>query len=878
MSVRLPFRNGLRRWRKPAVALAAAPAAALIAGLTASLALPTTVLASLDELFGLDQVSFGEAGAELGWRFPVPLWAWVLIVLGASAFAWWTYSKLMGPRVVRVLLAGVRALLIVVIAALLAGPVIESTRERIEPNWLLMLVDQSESMTIPDMPARAGGAGAGTGSGSADGVADAAGTTSTDVSVTGQRRTRHAAVEASIRQHAALFADDALGKDRHLLWLGFDAGAYELPSPTSVALPQPTGDATALRTAIEQALQRVAGRDVAGMVIFSDGATPQHLGLDLVKRLQQRGVRVFGVPVGSDDPPLMLRIAEAAAPQRAFAGDVAPIRVMIDKYPAKADIDPSRLRVRVRDAVTGEIIDERIPDSASLAEPIELNVRSDSAGPTTWRVEVEYEDDGPVADASRLRDQRDVVIDVTDDPIRVLYIEGYPRWEYRYLVSLLLREKSIRSSIYLASADRDFAQEGDDPITRPPSTPEEMRDYDVILLGDVPPDLLSGDEMDMLRDHVALRGAGLIWIGGAQYTPRSYAGGRLSGLLPMRQPELVDRYPGLAGAIELRPTSLAETLSVMRLRSTFDDPNDGAGWPTTLPALQWAQQLGPLKPLVETLATGAFEQEETAGPLVTTMRYGAGQTLYVATDETWRWRYARGGVYFEQFWTQLIRMLGRHRLHQTGQRAMLRVSQRRAEIDEAIVVRLTLEDPLLIRRDLPRVQASVTRATAEDLAGGNGSDSTSDIAEAGDEGELESIELLPVRDDRSSSSAPETSDDGARTFEAIWRPVASGQLMLTITEPALADLHIRQPIEIIRPDDELRQPEPDPARLAQLSTQSGGRVLKLDELDALTDLVRQPQREADVIREDLWNTYFALIVVLVLLAIEWIGRKVIRLV
>ena len=90
-----------------------------------------------------------------------------------------------------------------------------------------------------------------------------------------------------------------------------------------------------------------------------------------------------------------------------------------------------------------------------------------------------------------------------------------PRWEYRYLKNMLIREKSIDASAFLISADKAFAQEGDTPISRLPQGPEEWRRYDVVVLGDVPAEALSADQRKDLHDLVSQRGAGLLWIGGA---------------------------------------------------------------------------------------------------------------------------------------------------------------------------------------------------------------------------------------------------------------------------------------------------------------------------------------------------------------------------
>src|SRR5690606_4567986 len=113
-------------------------------------------------------------------------------------------------------------------------------------------------------------------------------------------------------------------------------------------------------------------------------------------------------------------------------------------------------------------------------------------------------------------------VDMVDRPIRALYVEGYPRWEYRYLKNLLIREKSIESSTMLISADRQFAQEGDVPIARLPRDAQEMAPYDVIIIGDVPGSYFSSTQLALIRDQVAMHGAGLLWIGGGQSTPRTY--------------------------------------------------------------------------------------------------------------------------------------------------------------------------------------------------------------------------------------------------------------------------------------------------------------------------------------------------------------------
>src|SRR5690606_14712272 len=108
-----------------------------------------------------------------------------------------------------------------------------------------------------------------------------------------------------------------------------------------------------------------------------------------------------------------------------------------------------------------------------------------------------------------------------------------------------------------------------------------------------------------------------------------------------------------------------------------------------------------LKPTAEVLAEAVSSREPTdAGParspLVIAMRFGAGRTLYVGTDEIWRWRYGRGEFYPERFWLQMMRMLGRESLSRAGKPALVEVLPRRAEVDQPIRIAVTLLDQSLV--------------------------------------------------------------------------------------------------------------------------------------------------------------------------------------
>jgi len=810
----------------------------------------------LDSLLGLRTISLFDENTTLSFVHELPAWVWVLIVLLALGFAGWSYHHLLGSRTVRMLLGTVRGLLLILMAVLICQPEIVRQDEKVEEDWLLVLIDRSASMQVRDTrPPEV--------SAEAD---------SSAVSLADPRPiSRDDALRRALIEQAALFTDQRLGEERKIHYLGFGEQTFEVRPPWLDGELRPAdAPATALRTAIEQALREAAGHPISGIVLMTDGRSPQSTGADLVARLEQQAISVFTVPLGAITLPLDLAVTRVDAPQRAFVNDSVPVSVVIERVGGEGQaVRPGDVIVRLVDDQTGAVLDEKTLAEGQFGEPMRLKARSDVVGPVEWRVEVEHAGTIDGGELLKTNNQRTFAVEMIDRPIRVLYVEGYPRWEYRYLKNLLVREESIDSSMLLLTADRAFAQEGDTPITRMPDSPEELRPYDVMILGDVPAGFFSARQIALLKDHVSGGGAGLLWIGGQRSVPVDYAATPLADLLPMRRPGQVQRLDPALGGIDLLPTPLARELAVLELRGpevqtgVERDLSRYAGvpadWPRGLPPLLWAQDLTPLKPTAEVLAHWPLDSVQLPIPLIARLRYGAGQSVYVATDETWRWRFGRGELYFEQFWIQIVRMLGRDRVQQTGQRARLAVAERRLAQDQTTVVEVTLEDPALIARELERITVDVF----------DGPDADAD--------RIDRLELRPVTD---TEADPELGGEKTRqTFRATWRATTPGRLDLRVTEGALLAFDLRQPIEVIAPDDEWRQPQADHARLAALAEQTGGAVVPLHELARLEQLVpNRARRIPDDLREPIWNSVLALIVILTLLTVEWIARKLIRLV
>jgi len=744
---------------------------------------------------------------------PVATWVWFLIVVGACLIGWWSYRRLASgtssaSRVARGGLAVLRASAIVLLAVLIAGPSVRFERTRVERDRLIVLVDRSQSLLIEDAP---GG------------------------------KSRAQQLVGLLESGEPALA--AIARDKDIDFVGFAGGIFSLSregaeSATGARvlpeLGEASGDRTDLDGAIRQGLARAAGRPVSGVLVISDGRSIVPVAAETIRRLERDSIKVFTVALGAKDRVGDAAIVSATAPARAFVRDRVPVEVRVDRGGIEGP-----LSVRLVDAATGaEIESKPVENTGSGESVVMLDLVSESAGPRTVRAELVAER----ADLVRENNTRSVTLELVDRPIRLLYIEGTSRWEYRYLKNLLLRERDVESSIMLLSADRDFAQEGNLPIARIPRTKEEFGRYDLFIIGDVPSGYFSPEQLAIIRAEVSERGAGLLWIGGDRSTPASWEGTVLADLVPFRPPLALEVR---AGGSLMSPTETADRLGVLRLS---DEP---PGWPAALTdrTLSWPQlrfvQLVPrarLKPTTETLAevtgVGATAQEPSAS--VMRMRFGAGEVVYVATDEIWRWRYGQGERFPERFWVPLVRLLAREALANDDARAVLTVSPARVAPGESVLVSVRFRD--------------------EETAAG-------------------APTAVPV-EIRDSNGAPvariELSREGGEA-SAIFPAERLGSFRAVASDPAFGSSEAT--FDVVRADDEMRRGDADHEALAAIAERSGGRTLDADGLRELPSLLPLRAREIDEsVLRSIWDTPAAFALLLVLLAVEWTGRRLLRLV
>ncbi|NOT30969.1 MAG: hypothetical protein HOP15_11025 [Planctomycetes bacterium] len=767
-----------------------------------------------------------------------PAWVVVLLVLPLFATAAWIgYGRENLSRAMRSTLLALRLSAFVLLGLVLARPVRVERREEVHPAQVLVLVDDSASMRRSDSY--------------------------------GDEELREALEEAS-----GLPPESASRLDLARSVLARDVlpliarGGYELALYSFAESASPLSDLTALGgrggathlgDALSQALASQRGRHVTDVVIVSDGRSNGGTSpLDAARAAGVAGIPVHTLIVGDTRAEKNAVLELVDAPGESIEGDELGVTV----------------RVRGRGTPAGEraqlLLEELEEDGARVLAEQELELTEEgervvliaSAGPSLpgggeRRLRVSIP---PLAGETMVDDNRlEFSVHVSPARIRVLFVEGYPRWEYRFVKNLLLRaDKNIDVQCFLLSATKDFPQEASaslGPLSEVPTTRAALlENYDVVVLGDVDPYAISPDPekcedfLRSLREFVEA-GGGLLFQAGELHNPRALSNTPLEDVLPVQLD--ATRMLAFEGdtRTEFRPRLEDPTHphEILRLsadpaanRALWEDPEQG------LRGFYWYMPVQKVKPGAQVLLRHPSDVNAQSGenyPLMVLGYFPAGRTLFLGVDSTYRWRYRYGDRYLDTFWRNSIRWLALGRLKSGDRRYRIESSRSTYDIED----RVQLEVRVLDEDFRPSEEPT-------QLVGWSGPD--------GVEHEL----LLARESDRPGIYRGGLEPDRPGVYRAwVMGRMAGRSARVSATE-----------FEVVLPSRENQDPAPDPEALRALAAKTGGVFLELARARALASQFPggEEQREPISSRlEDAWDGWHTLFLALLLLSAEWILRK-----
>jgi len=764
----------------------------------------------LDLLFGFDSGTFGGQDSGLGFSTPMPIWVWAMVLLAIGLVVWLSYHGLSGSNWVRTVLGAIRWCVVVFLLVLALGPQIERQRILIEPDRVIVLLDASGSMNMPEFAA--------------------------DGSLT----TRGAQLSEMLDENSGTFEE--LAKESSL-------DVYTFASRTTKVVGLPNTDPsviadsapTSLSGSIQSALTSAGTSPISGIVLFSDGQSHDEPSPALIESLLSSGVRVISVPIGSSDPVHDASIRLIESPRAVFAKDRVPLRVLgnTDGYN-----NGDEILIELIDQSTGQALTSTT-QFVGQQPGIDADLSHTFTEPGTKNLIVRMTPQGASTDLVIDNNEQSIELSVVSEPMRVLYIDGHPRWEYRYLKNILMREDTINATTMLLASDRRFIEEGQ-PLSGPvPDSLDAWEPFDVVILGDVRPELFSESQLTSLKAHIETRGCGLLWIAGEGATPDAWTGSQLATLLPMQtgKSDSISNNYARNTPVVMSMTQHANRAGLLSKEdgSTTAVDNPSSGWTI----LRWTHSIGAgdLKPGVATLAHAQELDGQQTRALVTTMRYGGGQIGYVGTDEIWRWRYGRGEDLPERFWLPMIRTLARGTIARRASPAGLTISPKHLAPGTDVRVTLELFDNSIIDSLPQRIDAMIKPLST------------------------------------SEPGSQLTLSGGGSRRSGLWTPNEPGVYSMSIAHPLIGTDPITQTIRVRAAWEESNNPNTDHQALALLSERTNGHILASGELAKLPSILPNRTRITTLPPQTtpLWDRPIILIVLILLLSIEWIGRRSLRL-
>jgi uncharacterized membrane protein len=417
----------------------------------------------------------------------------------------------------------------------------------------------------------------------------------------------------------------------------------------------PTEAATHISDGLKQLAAETADLPVGAILLLSDGGenaasvSGSGISADALQALRDRRLPVHTVGLGKEELAHDVEVEDVslAASASAKARIAATVTLTQRGYAGQ------KVKLTVRDGE--KALTEReitlAADGQIQAEPLFFPVGDAGVKSLAFSVE-QLPGEENLANNAVTRP-----ILVSDAKRRILYLEGEPRWEYKFIRRAEEEDSTVQLVSMLRTSENKIYRQG---ISNPseladgfPVRPEDLFGYTGIIIGSVDANYFTPLQQELLREYADRRGGGLLFLGGrSSLSDGGWAASSLKALLPTFLPAGNHNFHRNAATAEL--TSEGVNSPITRL---LDDPEKNAERWKKLAYLADYEDAGSPKPGAVVLADMNAGRRKL--PLLITQNYGHGRTAILATGGTWRWQMseALGDPSHNLFWQQLLRWL-----------------------------------------------------------------------------------------------------------------------------------------------------------------------------------------------------------------------------
>lgn len=462
------------------------------------------------------------------------------------------------------------------------------------------------------------------------------------------------------------------------------------------------GSQSRLGAALAGVRQELAGLPVAGLVMVSDGADTADAALgEAILGLKAEGLPVFTVGVGRETLSKDIQVGRVVTPKTALKGTT----LMVDVVLSQQGFDGQKVTLDVEDEGTLVGTQELTLPNAGTPASVPVRFTVNEAGPRVLRFRVSPQQGELVTE----NNAREALIDVRDRKEKILYFEGEPRWEYKYIRRAIPDTDNIVVTSLIRTADNKYMRQGvdspDELVAAFPKTREELFAYRSLIIGSLEAAALTGDQLRMISEFVDRRGGGLLMLGGPRaFAEGGYAGTAVADVLPVVLDRNKVQSKGSVMRLSVKPTRAGAATAVTQL-----GPNETASaekW-NSLPGVTAVNRIDAVKPGATVLLTGT-DESRAERPMLVFQRYGRGKSFAFLPQDSWMWQMhstiAVDDMTHENFWRQLLRWL----VDGVPDQVEPALTTERVEPGEGATLSANVVDPSFVELNDAAVMATVT--------------------------------------------------------------------------------------------------------------------------------------------------------------------------
>jgi len=599
---------------------------------------------------------------DLSWALSRSMLMAAGFVVVAAVIALITYRGLAAAEELRdrIALIGLRLAALAVLLVCLFRPTLILKAAVPQQNFLGVLVDDSRSMAIADRE--------------------------------GQARSQFIEQELA-GPNAALL--NALSKKFVVRMFSFSSASERVASAADLKFG---GTATRLGQALDRARDELSGLPLAGLVMVTDGADTSDAAIDeTLASLKARTIPVFTVGLGQERFAKDIQVTRVETPRDVLKGTSLVVDVVVSQAGYAGKTVPITVEDDGRIVSTQEVTLPADGESAT----VKVRFQANEAGARLFSFKIPTQQGEQVTQ----NNVRDTLIQVNDRREKILYYEGEPRPEAKFVRRAVEDDKNLQVVILQRTAENKYLRldvgKPDELIGGFPTTREELFSYRALILGSVEAASFTPDQLRMIADFVNKRGGTLMMLGGRRsFAEGGWAGTPVGEVLPVTMEAGNPKY---FSEVSVRPTRAGALFPVTQIAA--DEKSSLARW-EQMPVVTTVNPIRLLKPGATSLlsATDNRRQDQV---VLAYQRYGRGKAIAMPIQDSWIWRMdVKMGVTdttHQMFWRRLVRWL----VDGVPEQVNITTSNDRVEPGEAVKLTAEVMDGAYVEVNDSRVAASI---------------------------------------------------------------------------------------------------------------------------------------------------------------------------